>query len=74
MKKKLNIVNSWKTAFRDGWAIKVSICDNSSILLVIVSQYTTQCIVRYCTGEEKAIEAISEITKNNPREIIDMDY
>jgi hypothetical protein len=74
MKKKLNIINSWKTAFREGWAIKVSICDNSSVLIVIVSQYTTQCLVRYCTDEEKAVEVIKEIVKYNPREIIDMNY
>lgn len=67
-------VKSWNLVQRNGWAIKISSLDDENFIIVFVSQYTKQSIVRYCIGEKEAIETIAVITHKNAREILDLGY
>ena len=54
---------------RNGWIIKFSVYQNSDILLVVVSRYTGQTIVRYFGEEDDAVKFINMVitkdTSNN---------
>jgi hypothetical protein len=63
-------IHSWNLAVKNGWAIKISTVQNNNILIVVASQYTSQVFMLYCKSEEEACKKISEITKNNARELL----
>ena len=67
-------LNSWKLVQRNGWAIKISIITENSIVILFASQYTGQSILRYCSTEDDALEIINTITARNARELIDLGY
>ena len=46
---------------RNGWIIKFSVYQNSDILLVVVSRYTGQTIVRYFGEEDDAVKFINMV-------------
>lgn len=63
-------LNSWNLAIKNGWAIKISTIENTNILVVVASQYTSQVFMLYCKSEEEACNKITGITKNNARELL----
>ena len=62
---------SWLPVARDGWMIKFSIYDETNILLVFVSMYTGQTIIRYFTDEDDAVMFINYIVAHDAAEVID---
>lgn len=46
---------------RNGWIIKFSVYKNTEILLMFVSKYTGQTIVRYFPDEDLAVKYINMI-------------
>ena len=60
-----NLVNSWHPVNRNGWWIKFS-THSDNILLIFVSQYTAQTIVRYFSGEKLAVDFINFIINVDP--------
>ena len=70
---KLDIEN--KTKFydgvvRNGWWIKFSVYSDQFILLMIVSRYTGQTILRYYNEESEAVSFINFITTCNANHIL----
>lgn len=59
---------SWQAVARHGWIIKFSAYRESSVLLIIVSQYTGQTIVRYYGNEDEACSYINYVLDLNPQE------
>ncbi len=59
---------SFSPVTRNGWAIKFSIYRDFNILLVFLSLYTGQIIVRYFTEEDEAVKYINFVTSKNPEE------
>jgi len=51
----------FQPAVRNGWIIKFSVYKNSEILLVFVSKYTGQTIVRYFHDEDTAVKYINMV-------------
>lgn len=51
----------FQPAVRNGWIIKFSVYKNTEILLVFVSKYTGQTIVRYFPEEDLAVKYINMI-------------
>jgi hypothetical protein len=60
-----NLVNSWHPVKRNGWWIKFS-THYDSVLLIFVSQYTTQTIIRYFDDENLAVDFINFIINVDP--------
>lgn len=60
---------------RNGWWVKFSMCEYN-ILLIFVSEYTAQTIVRYYTEEKKAVNFVNMVINSNPTEelILEDDY
>lgn len=52
---------------RNGWWVKFSMVQ-SNILLIFVSEYTAQTIVRFYDTETKAIEFINQVISSDPTE------
>jgi hypothetical protein len=61
-----NKYRTWSPVNRNGWWIKFSTYDLDNILLVIVSQYTGQTIVRYFHNEDEAVEFINYVCESDP--------
>ncbi len=64
----LDIVNnakSWEPVVRNNWAIKFSVY-KENILLMFVSIFTGQTIIRYYTNEDEACRFINYILHQNP--------
>lgn len=57
---------TWLPVNRNGWWIKFSTYNLDNILLVIVSQYTGQTMVRYFVGEDDAVEFINYVCESDP--------
>ena len=51
----------FQPAVRNGWIIKFSVYKNTEILLMFVSKYTGQTIVRYFSEEDHAVKYINMI-------------
>ena len=51
----------FQPAVRNGWIIKFSVYKNTEILLMFVSKYTGQTIVRYFPEEDIAVKYINMI-------------
>lgn len=52
----------WQAVVRNGWWIKFSTYRDHYILLMVISQYTGQTIIRYFEEEENAVAFINFIT------------
>ena len=61
---KSNIV-SYETVLRDGWFIKLSRFEHF-ILLIFVSQFTGNTVVRYFDDEEQAVTFINYVIDIDP--------
>jgi hypothetical protein len=59
---------SFSPVTRNGWAIKFSIYRDFNILLVFLSLYTGQIIVRYFTEEDEAVKYINFVTAQDAQE------
>jgi hypothetical protein len=61
----------WYPVCRNGWWIKFSTYRDRYILLMIVSQYTAQTIIRYYEDEDEAVAFINFVTTCDPDELIE---
>lgn len=61
----MNHLRSWEVCERNGWFIKLSIHKDENILLMFISKYTAQTIIRYFTCEDEAVEYINYVIDNN---------
>ena len=61
----------WYPVSRNGWWIKFSTYRDRYILLMIVSQYTAQTIIRYYEDEDEAVTFINFVTTCDPDELIE---
>jgi len=59
---------SFSPVSRNGWAIKFSVYRDCNILLVFLSLYTGQTIVRYFTEEDEAVKYINFVTAQDAQE------
>jgi len=64
-------ITYFKPVVRNGWILKFSVCKSSDILLLVVSKYTGQTIIRYFTEESDAVSYINYILEQNPKEILE---
>ena len=74
--KKLKLEVESKSRFyqpvnRNGWWIKFSTYRDHYILLMIVSRYTAQTIIRYYQDEDEAVAFINFVTTCNPNDLIE---
>lgn len=58
----------WQPVVRNGWWIKFSVYRDHYILLMIISRFTGQTILRYFTSEEEAVMFINLITSCSPHD------
>jgi hypothetical protein len=65
-----NNSKSFAPVNRNGWWIKFSTYQSYNILMIFVSQYTGQTILRYFDDEDQAVKFINYITELDPTEII----
>ena len=61
----------WYPVSRNGWWIKFSTYRDHYILLMVVSKYTAQTIIRYYEDESEAVAFINFITTCNPNDLIE---
>jgi hypothetical protein len=57
---------SWHPVSRDGWWIKFSSYCETNILLIFVSAYTGQVIIRYFVDEDDAVNFINFVVTQDP--------
>lgn len=74
--KKLKLEVESKSRFyqpvnRNGWWIKFSTYRDHYILLMIVSRYTAQTIIRYYENEDDAVAFINFITTCNAQHVLE---
>jgi len=60
-----NNIRSWEICERNGWFIKLSIHRGENILLLFISRYTGQTIIRYFTCEDEAVNYINYIIEKD---------
>lgn len=60
----------WQPVVRNGWWIKFSVYRDHYILLMIISRFTGQTVLRYYTSEEEAVAYINFITTCNAQDIV----
>ena len=61
----------WYPVSRNGWWIKFSTYRDHYILLMIVSKYTAQTIIRYYENEDDAVTFINFITTCNAQDVFE---
>jgi hypothetical protein len=61
----------WYPVSRNGWWIKFSTYRDRYILLMIVSKYTAQSIIRYYEDEDEAVAFINFVTTCDPNDLIE---
>ena len=61
----------YQPVIRNGWWIKFSTYRDHYILLMIVSRYTAQTIIRYYQDEDEAVAFINFVTTCNPNDLIE---
>lgn len=66
-------IRFWSPVARDGWIIKFSVHQDSEILLIIISQYTGQTLVRYFSDEVDAVKFINFISTKDSSELLEGD-
>ena len=66
-----NNSRSWSPVHRNGWLIKFSVYKDSNILLLFVSRYTGQTIIRYFSEEDDACNFINYIVSHDAKEYLD---
>jgi hypothetical protein len=59
----------WQPVVRNGWWIKFSTYHDHYILLMIISKYTGQTILRYYQEEQEAVAFINFITTCRAQDI-----
>lgn len=57
---------------RNGWWVKFSMVQ-SNILLIFVSDYTGQTIIRHYTQEKPAVDFINMVIKSDPTEELELN-
>jgi hypothetical protein len=60
----------WEPVCRNNWALKFSVY-GEYILLIVVSVYTGQTIIRYFDDEKNACFFINMIVNRNPHEVFE---
>lgn len=68
-----NNTKFWSPVARDGWLIKFSVNLESNILILFVSQFTGQTIIRYFTHEDDAVKFINFICTKDPTTLLEDD-
>jgi hypothetical protein len=63
-------LRSWMVAERNGWYIKLSIYKDENILLMFVSKYTAQTIIRYFNCEDEAVKFINFVIEQHSEEML----
>ena len=63
-------IKFWQPVVRNGWWIKFSVYRDHYILLMIISRFTGQTVLRYYTSEEEAVAYINFITTCNAQDIV----
>jgi hypothetical protein len=61
----------WMPVERNGWWIKFSTYRDTFILLMFVSEYTTQTIIRYFSNEDDAVNFINFVTEKDSKNYLD---
>jgi hypothetical protein len=61
---------SFTPVAKNGWYIKFSTLDANNILLIFVSSYTMETIVRYFSNEEMAVEFINFVITSDPQDLL----
>ena len=56
---------------RNGWWVKFSMVQ-SNILLIFVSEYTGQTIIRYFQSEKPAVDFVNMVIKSDPSEELEL--
>ncbi len=56
-----SLLTSFQPLSRNGWLIKLSVLDNEKTLIVVMSMFTHQTIIRYFTNEVEAVHFINFI-------------
>ncbi len=56
----------WSPVERNGWYIKFSFLKDEQVLLIFVSAYTCQTIIRYFDNENEAVKYINFLCEKNP--------
>ena len=54
-------IKTWHPVERNGWIVKFSTFRDTNILLLLVSEYTAETIVRYFTNEDEAVKFINYV-------------
>lgn len=52
---------TWHPVERNGWIVKFSTFRDTNILLILVSKYTAETIVRYFINEDEAVKFINYV-------------
>jgi len=63
---------SWHPIAKNGWIIKFSIFDGTNFLIIFVSQYTGQAIIRYFDNEDNACLFINYILELDAEQEINL--
>jgi hypothetical protein len=66
-------IRFWSPVSRDDWIVKFSVRNESEILLIVISQYTGQTIIRYFPNENGAVKYINFITSKDANEFLEGD-
>ena len=61
----------WYPVSRNGWWIKFSTYRDHYILLMVISKYTAQTIIRYYENEDDAVAFINFVTTCSPTDLIE---
>ena len=65
-----NNLRSWHMCQRNDWLIKLSIHRDENILLMFISRYTGQTIIRYFTCENDAVNYINYVIDKNAEDMV----
>jgi len=61
----------WHPVSRNGWWIKFSTYRDHYILLMVISKYTAQTIIRYYEDENEAVAFINFVTTCNAQDVLE---
>lgn len=64
--------NFWHPIARNGWITKFSVYKETNILLIIISQYTGQVIIRYFGNEDDACLFINYIHELDAEQLVEL--
>lgn len=64
-------MKTWLPVVRNGWMLKFSSYRDTAILLIVVSTYTKQTVIRYFGNEDEACNFINYIIELDPQEQYD---